>query len=301
MEKHGFDFVRFSDLHRKLRRSIDLPIKTNITPVVKPIVKPVIKWAGGKTKILHAFINYIFSANSLCYVEPFLGGASVAMTLMSKGLKTKYILNDKNAHLINMYKCIKTDISLLIDCLKTYEDKLSEEAYSKVRDEFNNIVEVELDYENAARFIYLIKTCFRGLYRVNKNNKFNVPYGHYKTLKFDYDNLRSVSALLNSYDVTFLNMSYQELDIPTNSFIYLDPPYLNAFSSYTDDRFSYKDFDNYVNNKLNGMKWIISNSIGYESHITNLEFMYKNISAQDRINSKKPNSSRAEVIVYSIL
>ena len=305
--KHNFSFQKFSSMIENMIHD-----KTNTIMGESPVeslynkdnrissVKPVIKWVGGKSKLLNKFIPYIINSNPEYYIEPFLGGGSVAIELMNMRLKAKYVLNDKNTHLINVYKCIKKDVHQLIEHLRTYENKLNKDEYYRIRKEYNEVVETKYDYANAARFMYLSKTCFRGLYRVNKHGKFNVPYGHYKTLSFDYDNIVALSEMLNAHDVVFLNTDYTKIEIPPNAFLYLDPPYVDTFDDYTDGGFNYKQFDKYINNINDDLKWAMSNSSGYISHIMNVEIMYEKITIHDRINSKKPNSERYEVIVYKL-
>ena len=283
-KKQGFSYVKFSSL------------------IPKPacVAKPVIKWAGGKSKLLNKIVPYIMNMKPKIYVEPFLGGGSVAIELMSRGLDAKYILNDKNTHLINMYECIKNDVETLITLLKTLESKTSKEEYYAIRDTFNK--EHDVSIENASRFMYLMKTCFRGLYRVNSKGEFNVPYGNYKRWSFDYENIKNLNTLLNKYDVEFLNTDYTELDIPRDeaSFIYMDPPYVNTFDGYTSDGFDYELFDKFINYDYAAMHWIVSNSGEYLSHITELEVLYDIFKVQDRINSKDPSKERTEIIIYNI-
>lgn len=192
----------------------------------------VIKWAGGKQKLLS---KIKFPSNYVTYHEPFLGGAAVFEYLAPK----KAYLSDLNADLINMWLCVKNNPDYLNAILAIHKHRHNSNYYYKVRDA------VHLNpYDRAAQFIYLNATCFNGLYRVNKAGKFNVPIGSYvnpaiyKPLavcamagKLQWAELQSTS-----YDAYLTSKLFDETD-----FIYLDPPYDAAFTSYTAKGFKEKD------------------------------------------------------------
>ena len=250
-------------------------------------IKPFLKWAGGKTQLLSQIDNYLpieLKNNEINkYIEPFVGGGAVLFYLLQKYNFEDIIINDINEDLILTYKIIKNKVDDLIFELNNLKNKylsLNEndrkDFYYIIRDEFNkndNFDYNNLDYHSVkrvAQFIFLNKTCFNGLYRVNKNGKFNVPHGKYKNPKiFDEDNLKNISKLLKN--VKILCGDFEEIYnyADEKSFIYFDPPYkpLNKTSSFT----SYTKYDFNDNeqirlaefyNKLNekGCKLMLSNS-----------------------------------------
>lgn len=201
-------------------------------------LQPFVKWVGGKRGLLSQIIPHI-PKDFNNYFEPFIGGGALFFELKKLGvLKNKKIyISDVNSELINAYKIIRDYPIKLIDELKEFKKNHSKEFYYEIRawdrdDSFLNIDKVL----RATRFIYLNKTCFNGLYRVNKNNQNNVPMGSYKNPNIcDEEVLYSVSEALK--EVNIFNSSYQELLKYTleGDFIYFDPPYypLTQTSSFT--------------------------------------------------------------------
>ncbi len=196
-------------------------------------VAPVLKWAGGKRQLLRV-LQPLFPANIKFFCEPFLGGAAVFFYLMPG----KAWINDVNKDLMSFYKCIKDHVDELIAITSTFKN--NEEDFYRIRswdrnpDEYNKLPEIQ----KAARLLYLNKTCYNGLYRVNKAGEFNAPYGHYKNPEIiDEQALRTVCRYFNQAEVTMTSLDYaQVLDaIPADSFVYLDPPYapLTATSNFT--------------------------------------------------------------------
>ena len=214
------------------------------------MTKPFIKWVGGKTKLLPTLHQH-FPKQIRCFHEPFLGGGSVLFSLGSgySDVKVKEMnASDLNADLINTYVQIQHHVNKVIDVLKTYEN--TEEFYYKLRsdDEFYG------DYNQiykAAKFIYLNKTCFNGLYRTNKKGKFNVPFGKYKNPNFcNEELLRDCSAYLNKHDILCCCMSFDIIinwsNFKMDDLFYFDPPYVpltktSNFTSYTKDGFGEKE------------------------------------------------------------
>jgi DNA adenine methylase len=191
--------------------------------------KPFIKWAGGKGKLLKHYLEYIPEKIEY-YYEPFLGGGGVYFGLQERIKRA--VLSDANGVLTNAYRRIKTDVENLIDELKEYEKYHSLDWYLETRRKYN-------EYPTTAAFIYLNKTCFNGLYRVNRAGEFNVPMGKYENpIICDAENLRSVSKVLKNavaleadFETTYGWMS-------KDSFIYLDPPYDNVYTGYTSEGFN---------------------------------------------------------------
>ena len=245
------------------------------------IAKPFVKWAGGKAQLLTEIDNAIPSymkQTQFTYIEPFVGGGAILFWILQKYPNIKHaIINDINTDLTNSYQTIKENVEELISILKKWEkeyhslkDKLEEkkEYYYSKRKQFNNRNSDKTS--QTALFIFLNRTCFNGLYRVNRKNEFNVPIGSYKTpMICDEDNLRAVSDVLQK--VTILNgdfeatMEYAE----NNTLFYFDPPYkplseTSSFNSYAKDEFDDSEQIRLAKfcEKIDilGYQWILSNS-----------------------------------------
>ena len=222
------------------------------------VVKPFVKWAGGKGSLIPQLEKfYPYELESGCinrYVEPFVGGGAVLISILQQyDIKEAYAF-DINKDLINCYNTIKENVEALIKELKVKEKdflKLEQEDrqlyFYNVRDEYNSYkLGKKHDVKRAAEFIFLNKTCFNGLYRVNKKGEFNVPCGKYKNPTIcDEKNLRNLSKLIQN--VTFEYGDYQKSreHIDENTFVYFDPPYrplsTSGFTSYTKEDFNDDD------------------------------------------------------------
>lgn len=214
-------------------------------------VKPFLKWAGGKGQLLKEIEAYYpFGPDMTKYAEPFAGGGAVLFDILSRyDLEAVYI-SDINAELINAYRVIRDEIDGLIALLSRYQaeyhplDAAARRAYyARMRDRFNALKvshDAPENIEKAALMIFLNRTCFNGLYRVNRRGRFNVPVGAYKNpLICDEENLRSVSGLLQP--VTIVCGDYRESAafIDRRTFVYFDPPYrpltdTASFTAYTE-------------------------------------------------------------------
>lgn len=219
-------------------------------------VKPFIKWAGGKGQLL-TDIRKIYpddlGKNIKKYAEPFVGGGAVLFDILSTYELDEVFICDINAKLMNTYRMIRDDVSGLLGLLFALQDAylpLDEDDrklfYYKKRDRFNELKvngDSMINLESAALFIFLNRTCFNGLYRVNRKNLFNVPIGSYKKpLICDANNLRSISNVLKK--VTIVSGDYKESAefIDKHTFVYFDPPYrplnlTSSFTAYTEDEF----------------------------------------------------------------
>lgn len=210
---------------------------------------PVVKWAGGKNQLLNAYSS-LFPDSFKAYHEPFVGGCALYFHLYNRGRITKAYLNDCNSELINLYLCIRDELQDLIEELKKYEThKLSKVHYYKVRN-YDREPEVFARFTNvqrAARALYLNKTCYNGLYRVNSKGQFNVPFGHYKNpTVLDESNLRAVNGAFADSSITCLDFEVAAAAANPGDFIYFDPPYhpvsaTASFTSYTENSFSFQD------------------------------------------------------------
>lgn len=278
------------------------------------MVKPFLKWVGGKTQLINQIdnlLNYHFSKyNNLTYIEPFVGGGAVLFHVLSKFSPiNNLVINDINSNLINAYRLIKEDyqkvIFLLSEIQTIYYNVNSVENqkqfYLTKRDEFN---QENNDLVNkTALLIFLNKTCFNGLYRVNKKGKFNVPFGQYKQPKIcDRNNLISIHHHLQKVEI--LQGDFEQTLNYANkpTIFYLDPPYkpinsTSAFTSYSKDNFNDQDqirlklFCDKIN--ANGHYFILSNSDVTNSDRENTffdelyqEYKIKRVKARRNINSK---------------
>ncbi|MCL2244463.1 MAG: DNA adenine methylase [Treponema sp.] len=192
-----------------------------------PHIKPFLKWAGGKRQLLAEIIKQIPDGiANYTYFEPFLGAGAVFLHLQPENA----VINDYNEQLILTYNVIKDNIDELIILLKNYQKKNDENSFYSIRnidrepEKFKRLPNTE----KAARFIFLNKTCFNGLYRVNSQGLFNVPYGKYKNPAICEEFvLRRISEYLNSGRIEILNCDFEDAVAKTdkNSFVYFDPPY----------------------------------------------------------------------------
>ena len=193
------------------------------TPAKLEHLKPFIKWNGGKGNEIKLFEEY-FPTHFTRYIEPFVGGGSVYFYLTH----ANSVISDVHTELIDLYKSIgKGNGGKIYEFMKNTPN--DEATYYKIRDE----MDVNNELENAQRFYYQRKTCFRGMLRYNKNGRFNIPYGKYKSINFKeltnkaYENLLSTTEILNKgFEHIF------ELYNDENNFMFLDPPYDSEFTDY---------------------------------------------------------------------
>lgn len=201
--------------------------------------RPFIKWAGGKRRLLEQYSPFLPNPTEFnYYFEPFLGGGAVFFHLKP----AKAFLADLNADLINCYRTVRDHPEELINALSKH--KTSEQYFYKVRE---LVPENLTPLERASRFIYLNKTCYNGLYRVNKQGQFNVPYGRYKKpLICDAEVIHIASESLKSVQLNVSSFEKTVEKAQKRDFIYLDPPYVPlsstaSFTSYTSSNFTEHD------------------------------------------------------------
>lgn len=208
-------------------------------------MKPIVKWVGGKTQCLE-YIRERLPENFNTYFEPFAGGLAVLLELMPSSA----IVSDINPELTNMYLQIKYNVSSVIKFLSILDKQHEEwsepkDYYYLVRSTFNKELGSNTA-EQAARFIYLNKHCFNGLYRVNSKGEFNVPFnGKLSGKSFDEDHLRNAAEVLTNTLV--LNKDFEDVvsGAGMNDFVFFDSPYApltpTSFTDYTKEGFSYDD------------------------------------------------------------
>lgn len=212
------------------------------------LAKPFLKWAGGKGQLLAEIKSRlpqdIKTGEIDTYVEPFVGGGAVFFHLAQRYENIKcFYLFDINNDLINCYNTIKNDVESLIDELRKLEREFlplkksaRKDFYYQIRDEFNSD-------RHTAKLIFLNKTCYNGLYRVNRKDGFNVPFGDYKTPKIcDAENLENVSQVLQKAEIICADFESSDKYIDNKTFVYFDPPYrplspTASFTSYSKDNF----------------------------------------------------------------
>jgi DNA adenine methylase len=250
--------------------------------------KPFIKWAGGKSKLLPDLSKLFPPKKQIgAYFEPFLGGGAVFFYLQHPNS----YLSDSNQELIELYKIVQQNVEELIDALKGHKNE--RDYFYKVRAQRPS----ELSpIERAARLIYLNKTCFNGLYRVNSRGDFNVPFGRYKNpLICDAEGLRAASLALQNAKILHEHFESVLSWAKPTDFIYFDPPYhplnkTSSFTSYTSDRFGEEEQKHlscvYTELANRGCFVMMSNSD--TPLIRNLykDFNIKEIQASRAINSK---------------
>ena len=248
-------------------------------------IKPFLKWAGGKTQLIEIIKENMPDINTkdYLYVEPFIGAGAVFFDFINNKMFKKYIINDINSKLINLYIMIRDNCDELIETLNNLKieynnlESIDEKSvmYYRVREDFNDINISNI--LQASYFIFLNKTCFNGLYRENSKGGFNVPFGKHKSPSiFDEQQIRDISNTLKLKDkhgeniVVIKNVSYSELinEIDNNTFVYMDPPYRpvteGGFNSYNKSSFNDEEQTklSYFYKKLNDIKayLMLSNS-----------------------------------------
>lgn len=245
--------------------------------------KPFLKWAGGKGQLLNAFDgmfpNALINGEIDTYIEPFVGGGAVLFHVLQNYPIKKAYINDINKELINCYRCLQADVQQVIKALHKLEQEYSGCLSSSERDTYYYLVRMRYnaiklnghyDFEKCADFIFLNRTCFNGLYRVNQNGEFNVPHGKYKKpLICDQENLLLCAELLQKVEISFGNYAEVLQHADQKTFVYFDPPYRplienNSFVSY--DKSGFNDDDqkqlakSFVDLNQKGCLLMLSNS-----------------------------------------
>lgn len=258
------------------------------------ILAPILKWVGGKRQLLDE-ISPLIPKKITTYVEPFVGGGAVLFNLQPQ----KAVINDLNEELMNVYKVVKNTPEDLLEALESHDQNNCEDYYYEVRalDRTDGYQSMS-DIEKAARIIYLNKTCFNGLYRVNQAGQFNAPYGKYKRPNIiNKPAILAMSNYFNKNNIKIMQGDYKKAlkNLRKGSFVYFDPPYMpvsssSSFTGYTERGFGQKDQIELkkICDKLNdqGIKFLLSNS----DHSL-IRDLYKNydittVQAKRAINSK---------------
>ena len=287
--------------------------------------KPFVKWVGGKSQLLDE-IREKYPSKIEKYCEPFVGGGAVLFDILSTNHPETVLINDINKELINTYSQIKNNCDGMINQLfelqtiyKSHTLEANKEYFYENRQRYNDLKVNENEAENlekAALFIFLNKTCFNGLYRVNSKGLFNVPFNNAKNpLLCDEENLRACSALLQNVEMKVGDYKECKDFIDSNTFVYIDPPYrpltqTAAFTSYSENGFTDKEqielgnFITEISNK--GAKILASNSDPKNANENDNFFddLYKNfeikrVFAARAINSKGSGRGKLSEILIS--
>ena len=272
-------------------------------------ISPIVKWVGGKRQLLPEIMPLI---NKKCstYVEPFVGGGAVFFELQPK----KAIINDYNSELVNVYTVVRDHSEELIEELEKHNRYNNGEYFYMIRAlDRSEAYDTMSDTEKAARIIYLNKTCYNGLYRVNSAGPFNSPYGKYKNPNIvNEDSIRAMSRYLQSNKITIRQGDYKEVlkGLRRGAFVYLDPPYMpislsSSFTGYTENGFSYaqqvtlKEECDKLRKK--GISFLQSNSDCPEIRDLYREYEIRTVQAKRRINSKGNKRGEInEVLIYYV-
>lgn len=290
-------------------------------------LKPFVKWVGGKSQLVNELEKMLPADGEKVltkYVEPMVGGGALLFNVLSKFDFERIYIGDINAELINAYNVIKRNVDALISRLTEMQRAFlpldgngRKSLYYSARDKYNSLeLNKDNSVEKAALFIFLNKTCFNGLYRVNRKGRFNVPMGAYKNPCIcDGDNLRNVSKALQKVDIVCGDYTLCKSVIDNESFVYLDPPYrpisqTSGFTSYNTDVFDDKEqirlakFIDEINERE--AKIVLSNSDpqNVNEEDTFFEELYKSykikkVEASRMINSKADGRGKIKELLIS--
>ncbi len=272
------------------------------------LVTPVVKWVGGKRQLLPEIKKYV-PKNFNTYFEPFVGGGAVLFELQPN----QAVVNDINKELINVYSVIQNNVDELIETLSNQDEYANtSECYYKIREldrepkKYNKLTGIE----RAARILYLNKTCYNGLYRVNSMGEFNSPFGSYKNPNIVNEvTLKAVSNYFNESKIKFLNGDFEKVlkNAKKGDFVYFDPPYApisktSNFTGYNENGFGeaeqirLKEVCDSLNKK--GVKFLLSNSDCEFIREIYKDYIIETIKAKRAINSNGNNRGAiSEVLI----
>ncbi len=259
-------------------------------------IGPFIKWVGGKQSIADQLLA-CFPEDFDCFYEPFVGGGSVFMATEWKHA----VISDVNDWLIDTYKAIRDDWQRVAKILDTMPNQKS--FFLELRTKHSSLYKNH--FERAAAFIYLNKTCFRGLFRVNKDGYFNVPYGEYDRRYYDPANLEGVSQLLSKVEIHTGDFELCLASVSSRDFVYFDPPYyklggFSDFNRYTPDQF--KEAEHIRLAALcreldeRGIRWAVSNSDTPFTRELFKGFCFTAVNARREINLKSQDRNISELL-----
>lgn len=254
------------------------------------VPKPILKWAGGKSRLLPKILE-LLPTQVDTYYEPFAGGAAVLFSLAHAQRFKRAVLSDRNRDLVDVYRAVKSKVHSLIDLLETY---------SHNRDEYYRIRELDpaaLDLvQRAARIIYLNRTGYNGLYRVNSSGRFNVPFGRYQNPKFcDPPRLLAAARVLKTVRLEVADFEEMCSQAKAGDAVYFDPPYLpvsrtSNFAAYHHESFSVQDHERlaraFARLERGGVATLLSNSYTPVSKALYQDFDCRRVKVTRPINSR---------------
>jgi DNA adenine methylase len=267
------------------------------------IAKPFLKWAGGKRQLLPQILPHV-PKNFGTYFEPFLGGGALFFALKPQ----KAVISDINTDLVFTYLGIQNDVEEVIKQLGLYQNNLN--FFLKIRDEFEQTPKTSCNIPHcAAMVIYLNKTCFNGLYRVNKKGKFNVSFGKYKNPNIrNEENLRNCSIALENTKISQNDYKQVLNRAQSGDFVYFDPPYHpvsdTSFTSYTSSGFRPKDQEELyfvaLELKNSGVSVLLSNSsCDFIRKLYEKDFTIEEVQASRNINCNAEKRGKiTELLIY---
>jgi DNA adenine methylase len=262
------------------------------------------KWAGGKRQLVD-LLSHFLPKNITKYCEPFVGGGALLFQLQPK----KAYINDINIELMGVYEVIKSDVEALITTLSGFKNNprafYSVRNWDRDKEKYASLSAIE----KAARILYLNKTCFNGLFRVNNSGEFNVPFGYYPNPTIvNSETLRAVSAYLNSASVAITSVDFAKVlkRLPKDTFVYLDPPYdpvsyTSSFTSYTkggftrDDQIRLRECCDRLNSR--GVKFMLSNSATDFIKIQYAAYNISIVQAKRAVNADSSKRGKIDEVV----
>lgn len=263
---------------------------------------PIVKWVGGKRQLMFELLKKMPKSYNR-YFEPFIGGGALFFELQPENA----YISDMNEELINLYSVVRDNVYELIQDLSKHE--VSKEYFLEIRNIDRTEKYAELsNIKRASRFIYLNRTCFNGMYRVNSQGQFNVPFGHYKNPRIiDENNLLNCSELLKKTEIKCADFSEILTKVKKGDFVYFDPPYVplnetSSFTSYTKDGFDidmqFKLRDVCDELASMGVKFMLSNSDTKLVNELYANYEIKKVFASRQINANADGRGKiTEVLV----
>lgn len=276
-------------------------------------LKPFVKWVGGKsdltTRLFHIFSMRGFDRTKNRFVEPFVGAGAILLGLKPQNA----VISDSNLDLITLWRTVRDKPEALVNlAILSIQSITDTKSYNSARERYNRISATDDPLAKSALLLALNRTCFNGLYRVNRNGEFNVPYNKGSTAKsLNTDNIYAVSEYLNKANITILCTDYRLVcdDVNKNDFVYLDPPYYPIsktakFTEYTKNPFlvvEQKKLCEYFK-RLRfsvGATVVMSNNSVPEIHKMYRMFNVEELSVRRSINSKGDKRSGKECLIYA--
>ena len=285
--------------------------RTLATAAGAPEAQPFLKWAGGKAQLLEQFEPF-FPTLIETYVEPFLGGGAVFFHLKQRFPKMRAALRDNNQELVHCYQVVRDSVEALMDQLDAHLRQYRSQGqtyYYQVRGQTGP----DEKLERAARMIFLNKTCYNGLWRVNARGQFNVPIGSYRPERvslYDRDNLLAASAALQSVDLKVQDFRQTLTDARKGDFVYVDPPYYPLsrtanFTSYTQQAFGHEEQKELAEQlraaAARGARLMVSNSDTSTTRQLYTDFHLHTVQARRAVNcdgAKRGRISELVVLTY---